>query len=127
MSKIIFSKAAMSDLYLERGRLYPVSKPQEKHQERHLTESMNPKVVSYPGTLTLWQLEFNYLSQNNYDGTTHGLKTWFENSLINYSENSFTLTDEDGVTHTVRLWQDVFDMKRHGSGRYSISLTLIKE
>lgn len=127
MSKIKFSAAGMSDLTLERGRLYPIKKPQTKHQERHLTESMNPKVISYSGTLTLWRLDLIYLSSDNYSGAVNGLKTWFEDSNINYSANSFTLTDEDGVTHTVRLWQDNFDMQKIPSGRYQISLLLLKE
>lgn len=124
---IKFSKAGMSDLTLERGRLFPVISPITINQDRYLTESNNPKVIDYGDNLELKELKFNYLSKDNYDGATNGLKTWFEDSTINWCENNFTLTDENGATHTVRLWQDKFDMRMTSNGRYTISLTLLEE
>lgn len=124
---IVFSHASLSDLTLERGRIYPVSQPIQINQDRYLTESNNPKVIDYGDDLNFIQLNFQYLSKDNYDGATNGLKTWFQDSNINYSENSFTLTDEDGVAHTVRFWQANFNMPQTSNGRYQISLTLLKE
>jgi len=122
-----FSKSGRSNLTLERGRLYPVSISYTKNQERYLTEGMNPKVVSYSGTLQLFNLSFSYLSKDNFDGTVNGLKTWFQSTQINYSEYNFTLTDENGVTHTVRLWDDNFEMGKDVSGRYFVTIKLLKE
>jgi len=124
---IVFSKAGLSDLTLERGRLYPISKPIQINQELYMTESLNAKVVDFGSTATFWMMVFSYLSKDNYDGTTNGLKTWFESSTINWCENNFTLTDESGVSHTVRLWQNKFDMQESSSGRWNISFTLLKE
>ena len=124
---IVFSASGMSNLTLERGRLYPLSKPTEINQELNLTDDMNPKVTDYGGTAKYWKLMFNYLSKDNYDGSVNGLKTWFEDSNINWCATSFTLTDENGVAHTVRLWQKAFDMPEHGSSRYSIAFTLLEE
>jgi hypothetical protein len=124
---MIFTKSGRSNLTLERGRLYPVSINYAKNQERYLTEGMNPKVVSYSGTLQLFNLSFSYLSKDNFDGTVNGLKTWFQSTQINYSEYSFTLIDEDGVSHTVRLWDDDFEMGKDVSGRYFVTIKLLKE
>ena len=125
---IVFSKAGLSDLTLERGRMMPYSpKEIEIHQERYLTESNNAKITDYGSDLTFIKLAFNYLSKDNYDGTTNGLYTWFASSTINWSENNFTLTDEIGVTHTVRFWQGNFNMVKMRGGRYQIELILKKE
>ena len=124
---IKFQKSGMSDLTLEKGRLFPVSAPIEINQELHLTESNNPVVIVYGDNLNLIELKFKGLTKDNYDGTVNGLKTWFEDSNINWMENNFTLIDEKGVSHTVRLYQKKFDMKMDSNGRYSVSLKFIEE
>jgi len=124
---IVFSKSGLSDLTLERGRLYPLPMPIQINQELNLTDGMNPKVTDYGGTAQFWKVVFNYLSKDNYDGSVNGLKTWFESSQVNWCENSFTLTDENGVAHAVRLWQKGFDMPENSSSRYSVGLTLLEE
>jgi len=50
---IIFQKTGLSDLTLERGRLFPIVEPITINQELYLTESMTPKVVDYGNTLML--------------------------------------------------------------------------
>lgn len=125
---IVFQKSGLSDLTLERGRIFPVEEAQIKiNQETYLTESMNPKVVNYGSTLKLIRLKFAGLSRDNYDGTINGLKTWFESSQINWSENNFVMIDEMGISHTVRLWQKQFSMKQDSPNRYSITLTFLEE
>lgn len=127
MGSIVFKKSGLSDLTIERGRVYPVRQPIQINQERYLTESMNPKVIGYGSTLETIILEFVGLTRDNYDGATNGIKTWLSSSTINWSENSFTLVDERGDTHTVRYWSDTFDMPRVYGNRYSTTLTLLKE
>lgn len=124
---IVFQKAGLSDLTLERGRLFPVSSPITINQENYLTEDMNPKVVDYGATAQLLAIELDGLSKDNYNGAVNGLYTWFASSTINWCENSFTLVDEYGSSHTVRLWQKEFDMQQVGPNRYQLSLTLLKE
>ena len=125
---IVFSKSGLSDLTLERGRIYPYSEGDiEIHQDRYLTESNEAKVVDYGTDLTMIVVRFQYLTKDNYDGATNGLKTWFQTSEINWSANSFTLNDENGVDHTVRFWQGNFSMPRTSSGRYQIQLIFKEE
>lgn len=124
---IIFSHASMSDLTIERGRLFPLREPIELNQERQLTENKNPKVIDYGGYLNLWEMRFEGLSKDNYDGVVNGLKTWFQDSNINWAQNNFTLTDESGTDHTMRYWADDFDMPADADNRYSITLILLKE
>ena len=124
---IKFQKSGMSDLTIEKGRLFPVSEPIEINQEIHLTESNNPKVIVYGDNLKIIELKFKGLTKDNYNGTVNGLYTWFNDSNINWMENSFTMIDEQGVSHTVRLYQKKFDMKMDSNGRYSIALKFIEE
>lgn len=124
---IVFQKSGMSDLTLERGRILPKKNPIEINQERYLTQNNKPIVVNYGSSLNLIEVEFNYLSKDNYDGAVNGLKTWFEDTSINWSANNFTLVDELGESHTVRFWQDKFDMQQNVGGRYSIKFTLLEE
>ncbi len=125
MSTITFQKAAMSDLVLERGRLLPFSPEAISiNQDMYLTESNNAKTVKYGDNLSLVKLSFNNLTKDNYDGTVNGLKIWFENALIDWTLNSFTMIDEAGIINTVRLWQKDFTMPLKSNSRYLIGLTL---
>lgn len=124
---IVFQKAGLSDLTIERGRSFPIDHPIEINQELYLTESNNAKVVDFGNDLELIEVKISGLSRDNYDGTTNGLKTWFQNSSINWAKNTFTMIDEGGTSHTVRFWQDKFSMPRNEGDTYSISFTLKKE
>lgn len=125
---ITFQKSGRSDLTMERGRIVPYTAwDVEVNQENYLTESMNPKVIDYGGVLNIISLQFQYLSYDNYLGTVNGLRTWFESSQINYMENSFTMIDEFGLTHTVRLWQNKIKMDMNAAGRYTIGIDLLEE
>jgi len=120
---IVFQKGGLSDLTLERGRLVPYSpEEQEINQERYLTEDNNPKVVDYGSNHKTMKLAFSFLTKDNYDGATNGLRTWFEDSNIDWCMNNFTLVDENSVSYTVRLWQKKFTVKKHSNDRYSLSL-----
>lgn len=124
---ITFQKTGLSDLVIERGRLFPDKQPIQINQDRYLTESMNSKIVSRGSSAQFLKLKFSGLSKDNYDGTVNGLKTWFESSTINWSSASFTMIDEDGTTHTVRYWNDDFDMPGIAPNRYEFTLELKKE
>ncbi len=121
---IIFRKAGLSDLTLERGALFPMRNPIEKNQYRYLTESGNAKVYTQSGEHETLVLKFQGLSRDNYDGTVNGLKTWLKASQINWAENAFTLIDSDQRELTVRYWADNFDMPPASFNRYDVTLTL---
>lgn len=127
MQAIIFQKGGLSDLTLERARIFPINRIQNINQELYLTESMAPKVVNYGGSSKIIEVVLEGLSKDNYDGTVNGLKTWFENSSINWSENNFTMLDEYGESFTVRYWQNNFNMPEIKGDQYSISFQLLVE
>jgi len=125
---IVFTKAGRSNLTFERGRIVPYSTVEYTiNQQMDLTESNTPKVTDYGDDLKLMKLVFNHLSKDMYNGTVNGLETWFSSSEVNWAENSFTMTDETGATHTVRLWQKKFGMTADQGGRYGVSIVLLKE
>ncbi len=124
MSKIVWQKGGMSDLTIDKGRSFPVSEPIEINQERYMTESFNAKVISYGSSAKFIQLDISGVPKDNYDGTVNGIKTWFEDSNVNWSENSFTMIDERGNTLTVRFWQDGFSMPEAWAHRHNVSILL---
>ncbi len=128
MSTIVFQKAGLSDLTIERGRILPLELDNiAVNHDMYLTEDNKPKVTDYGDSLNLIRLAFKSLTKDNYDGVVNGLKTWFESTQINWAENSFTMTDESQVVHTVRWWQKKFGMPLSAAGLYSISFILLKE
>ena len=125
---IVFAKAGRSNLTFERGRIVPYSTVEYTiNQQLDLTESNNPKVTDYGDDLQLMKLTFNHLSKDMYNGTVNGLETWFSSSQINWAVNNFTMTDEGGTAHTVRLWQKGFALSKDQGNRYSLSIILLKE
>ena len=128
MSTIIFQQAGMSDLTIEHGRTLPLELDDITiNQERYLTEDNKPKVVDYGDDQNIIRMHFKSLTKDNFDGTINGLRTWFQNALINWSQFSFTMVDEAGATHTVRYWTDKFRMPMAVNGLFSITFELLKE
>lgn len=127
MSAILFQKSGMSDLTLANGVILPKKHTYQINQKRYFTESMNAVVLSLSSKAELLILRIADVSKDNFNGSVNGLKTWFDNSLINYSENNFTLVDENGETSTVRLWADNFEIDETQPGLFSLELTLLKE
>ena len=124
---ITFIKSGRSNLNLERGQLFPMNNTIEPNQELHLTESDDPKVIDYGSSLKILELKFTGLSKDNYDGVVNGLKTWFESSEINWSENSFTLEDDQGNSKTVRFWDKNFNMPQIAANVYSLKIRLLEQ
>jgi hypothetical protein len=125
---IVFSVAGRSDLTLERGRIVPyVPLEYRINQDLNFTEADNPKVVDYGSNAKFIKLAFIHLTSDNYNGLVNGLETWFSSTEINWAKNNFTMTDEDTVAHTVRLWQKQWSVSRDPGGRYSVGLVLLKE
>ncbi len=124
MSKIVWKKTGMSDLTIDKGRSFPVNEPIQINQERYLTESLNAKVINFGSSAKFIQLDIAGVPRDNYNGTINGIKSWFENSNVNWSKNSFTMIDERGVTLTVRLWQDDFNMPEQWANRHNVSILL---
>ena len=124
---ITFKKTGLTDLVISRGRILPSSEPIIINQDKLITSSNNVIIIDKGINTKLIKLSFKFLTKDNYDGAINGLKTWFENSQINWMENTFTLVDENNVEKTVRLWDDKFDMKFEKGDTYSVSLTLRDE
>lgn len=122
---ITFSKSGLTDCVIEHGRISPyIPLDITINQELYLTEDNQSKVVNYGSNFETIELIFKNLSRDNYDGSANGIKTWFENPTISWSLHPFTMVDEFGLTHSVRLWQNEFAVNAKPNGRYDISLTL---
>jgi len=121
---IIFKKTGLSDLYIPVGRTFPSNEPIQTNQNLYLTSGSQAKVVVTQAVHKTLELRLDGLPRDSFDGVFNGIKTWFESAIINWSYASFTMTDENGADHTVRLWQKKFNMPRVNNGLYSTKLLL---
>lgn len=121
-----FVKETLPPLVFEKGQSYPIHRPIKPRQI--IQEAVGgAEMVTDVGTPEeLFNLVFQRLSEDNYSGLVNGLKTWFEDSNINWGQNSFTYQDEDGVETTVRYLDNTFDMPDRIAKLFSTKLTLRK-
>lgn len=114
-------------LIFEKGRIFPKPNPIEINQAMGFSEDMKAKVADMGNNLELIDVMMQRLTKDQYDGTVNGLKTWFDNTNINWRKNTFTFQDETGAKITVRLLDENFDMPEVVSGFYSFKLRLMQE
>jgi hypothetical protein len=124
MAAITLQKSGLSDVTIANGRSFPVTYPIQFNQERYETEDQQPKVIDYGGSAV------RYISVNA-DRITQtefiNIRDFFTNSAVNGAENSITLIDENGESHTVRLWSDQIEPTQTDFNIYSISLLFRRE
>jgi len=118
-----FQKTGVTTVIFDRGRVFPVSEPVEVYQHRYNTEGLNTKVISYDVEINFINASFTGLTSAN----KTALETFFQHANVNWSESDFTFVDENGVSRTVRLWQDRFNMVETSPNRFSVTFLLKDE
>ena len=123
MATLIFSKSGAPTVTFSRGRIFPIAEPININQRRNETESMRTKVISYGSQSNFIRVALDGLPKADYD-EANGLRTFLEDPSVNWSANTFTMTDETGVARTVRFWQDTFQMEEVAPNRYRVNILL---
>ena len=118
---ITLLKGGLADLVLTRGRLVPYKKDQHTiNQERYLTESSNSKVTKYGSNSEFMEIQLKNIPESEYVL----LIAWFESSQVDWSLNAFSLTDEKGISNSVRLWQNNFEGKAKANNAFDVKILL---
>jgi hypothetical protein len=97
MSHIIFTKDANTFTF-SKGRIFPIADPAQVNVPTDLSDGGQMYAYNKGIAEKLFNLVFEKISATDYAS--------FEDWLLNHAvgpTNTFTLTDEAGTTHTVRL------------------------
>jgi hypothetical protein len=121
MANIIFTLGA-DDFTFTRGRSYPVDDPAEVSVVTDLSEGMQMYAYNKGVELQFFNLFFEKLDST--DNSNVG--TWLTDKAVG-PKNTFTYTDEDGNSHTVRLLNVSNPLKEMSHNNYAGTIRLRKE
>jgi hypothetical protein len=116
-----FSKLGLTTLVFTRQVQYPYSRPVEFQQTRKVSGGGVVRVARHGPRERFISLHLDKLIEDDYTA----LAAWLDD--VEGASESFTYTDQAGTAHTVRLWQDSWDMPQGPGGFYSVTLLLRRE
>jgi hypothetical protein len=121
MAKIIFTKGA-STFTFSCGRIYPLDDPAQVNVP--VDYSAGRKLYAYNKGIAekFWNLVFADANDTDFSN----LETWITTTVVGPA-STFTLTDENSATHTVRILDAKNPLKQVGYGRYAGTLRLREE
>ena len=122
MSAPTLSKTGVATFIFDKARTFPVSSPVNPQQILDVAGSGQPKVADLGAEEQLIHVKSDNMSETNRDE----LLTFLRDSLINWSTNPFTWTDEGGNTSLVRYWNSkgILDPQEKHDDKYSVLITL---
>jgi len=97
MSHIIFTKGG-STFTFSKGREFPISNPAQVNVPTDMSEGGQLYAYNKGIAEKLFNLTFKKLSATDYSN----FETWLTTTVVGPA-STFTMTDENGATHTVRL------------------------
>ena len=122
MSAPTLSKTGVATFIFDKARTFPVSSPVNPQQILDVAGSGQPKVADLGAEEQLIHVKSDNMSETNRDE----LLTFLRDSLINWSANPFTWTDEDSNTSLVRYWNSkgLLNATEINKDKYSVITTL---
>ena len=121
MPEIIFTKGGDTFTFTK-GRSYPVDDPVEVSVITDLAEGMQMYAYDKGVAVQYFNLSFARLVVADYDN----VEDWLENIVVGPKE-TFTYTDEDSVTHTVRMLNTANPLKEVSHDSYAGTIRLREE
>ena len=106
----------------DRGPALGLSDPTQINQPEARTDGTT-RYLYDKGTDNEFDLPFERLTRTDYDA----LKTFLAHATVNWKMTTFTYTDQDSTTHTVRLVNDRLQFAQVAFDQYSGSIQLRKE
>jgi wyosine [tRNA(Phe)-imidazoG37] synthetase (radical SAM superfamily) len=97
MSKIIFTKGA-STFTFSKGRKFIIDDPDQVNVPVDYSDGRQLYAYNKGVAEKFWNLVYDKLSATDYSN----FRTWLLTTVVGPT-NTFTMTDENGATHTVRL------------------------
>lgn len=117
------SKAGATTVTFSRGYSWPRPTPGDERQLVGVSEGKQVRVATLSVPEEFIVLDFaNQTALPAADYTN--LSTFLRNTLVNFRAFTFTFTDTDGTTFTVRYWGGLLDFVQTSSELYQGTLTL---
>jgi hypothetical protein len=121
MPNIVFTKG-LSTFGFSKGRAFPVEDPGQVNVPTGLTDGGQMYAYDKGIAEKLYNLAFENLVKADFDS----VEDWIINVSVG-PKNTFTYTDEAGVTHTVRCLDTRNPLREVSSGRYAGTIRLREE
>lgn len=124
MANPTFTKSgvSVSPLVLSRDALMPFVRPRVLNQFVGVSDANTVKVASVGAPLETIVIQFAQLTRTDRDN----IIAFLADPLVNYGENSFTYTDSDGVSSTVRFLDTELALPEDSDNNVSWELVLTK-
>lgn len=100
MAAPTFSKSGVATVTFSKGRFYPIDSPQQPNQIINEAEDGTFYGAELGNPVTFIEARFERVPLS--DATN--VFAFLNDSNVKWSLNTFTFTDEDGTTYTVRYW-----------------------
>lgn len=115
-----FSKTGVTTLTFSQGNVAPHTIDEGPRQVINEAEDGSQTVYTLSGPIITHSLIFQDAPTSDHAA----LLTFLRNDNIDYTANTFTYTDSDGGTHTVRYVDRTLRRTRNATGTYDLVLTL---
>ena len=116
-----FSKSGVTTYTFTKAPFTPHHKPLKQHQNIGISGGNQAKVANKGAATELIQIIMNRISSTSYNN----LLTFIQDTNINYSLYTFTYTDVDGNTYTVRFFNTKgIDWPQAKGGLFNVNFTL---
>ena len=116
-----FSKAGAATFTFDEGVDFPIGRGDAPDQSVGEATGGAIQVKTYSSAVRqVHTMTFRLNSLDSYDD----LYNFFDDSNVEWRANSFTFTDSDGNTYTVRLWQDGIGYTWIAENIFVVSLVL---
>uniref|UniRef100_A0A6M3L8P2 Uncharacterized protein n=1 Tax=viral metagenome TaxID=1070528 RepID=A0A6M3L8P2_9ZZZZ len=121
MASPTFSKAGVTTLTFSDGESFPITRTDSKRQLRGIAMGGSVKILTLSSNQEQYiDLIFNQLTSTDITN----IKAFLDDANINWSANTFTYTDSESNTFTVRFWNDALIYNRIFLNLYAVSIRL---
>uniref|UniRef100_A0A6M3KLL2 Uncharacterized protein n=1 Tax=viral metagenome TaxID=1070528 RepID=A0A6M3KLL2_9ZZZZ len=121
MASPTFSKAGVTTLTFSDGESFPITRTDSKRQLRGIAMGGSIKILTLSSNQEQYiDLIFNQLTSTDITN----IKAFLDDANINWSANTFTYTDSESNTFTVRFWNDALIYNRIFLNLYAVSIRL---
>lgn len=126
MAALMFSKSGVTPIVFSRGDAWPRATPGDERQTFSVSEGKTVRVATLSLPEEFLILDFRTETALPTADYTN-LGAFLKHALITFRAQSFTFTDFDASTQTVRYWGGYYEFVQTTPGRYQGTLTLRRE
>lgn len=123
MARPTFQKTGVTTVVTSKASTFPSGTPLTPNQFVGVADDNTIRVFSLGTARRHLQVVLQQLTSTD----IANLEGFFTDPLVNWGVNSFTYTDEDSTSYTVRFLQPVFDPQQVSDNNFNLQLTFTVE